>query len=288
MRSNVQPLNLQYWKSGGQAHLYLGQLEYNGPTVVFKVPKDHHILQRRQEFLQQIDILSSPRNGVIPILAFDKNANPPWYAMPFYRGGSLTQYARRLSAQQLLGVASYLAQTLSVFHATAGALGDLKPDNILLSGDGIPALADPLGNGSFGLIGALFFPQRRAGTAGYWAPEVKAGGPMSEQADMFSFAATLSHLVTGLVPKDGQSLDPADAGIACPRIIRELIIACSQEDPNVRANMQEVKRILNGSTWADILKSRQQRQEQVQGLVAVGVLVGLGALAVSALASSKG
>src|ERR1700746_3489522 len=124
MRSNVQPP--KYWKSGGQSHLYLGQLEYNGPVVVFKSPKDHHIPQRRQEFLQQIDILLCARNGVIPILAFDKNANPPWYAMPFYRGGSLAQYAGRLSAQQLLSIASYLAQTLSVFHATAGALGDLK------------------------------------------------------------------------------------------------------------------------------------------------------------------
>src|SRR5262249_41291693 len=158
-------------------------------------------------------------------------------------------------------VAAHLAKILANFHVTGGAFGDFKPQNILVSPEGFPTLADPLGNGNFGLLG-LLFPQRRGGTPGYMAPEVKAGGPMSIQADMHSFAATLNHLVTGQVPQDGQQFDPVAAGFACPPIIQELIKACSQRDPNVRATMKEVQMILKGATWADIQRARLEKQEQ--------------------------
>jgi hypothetical protein len=49
--------------------------------------------------------------------------------------------------------------------------------------------------------------------------------------------------------------------------------------------------MLNGGTFKDILHARQQaqqqRQEQLNGLITAGVIVGLGALAFSALAGSK-
>ena len=95
----------------------------------------------------------------------------------------------------------------------------------------------------------FLFPRRQGGTPGYMAPEAKAGGPMSVQADVYSFAATLTHLVTGRAPQDGQQLD---VGLHCPGVIRELIIACSHTDPNVRATMKEVRQMMKGSTWKGI------------------------------------
>jgi serine/threonine protein kinase len=241
---------------------------------------------KRKDFSSQVAVLSWPRRGVVPVIASDTTAPRPWYAMPYYPGGELSRYAGKLSHQQLLAVADHLARILSEFHASAGAFGDFKPANILVSPQGFPMLADPLGNGKFGLLG-LLFPQRQGGTPGYMAPEVKAGGPMSIQADVYSFAAALTHLVTGRAPQDGQQLD---VGLQCPGVIRELIIACLQTDPNVRATMKEVRQIMNGSTWKGIQNARQhakqQMQEQLQGLVTLGLIVGVGALALSALGGS--
>lgn len=282
----IQPLNLQFLKRTRRAILNTGQLVVGGPIVIFKFPSDPNNPASRKDFLREVDVLCWPREGTVRVLAYDKAAQWPWYAMEYFPGGSLTQHAGRLTDQQLLWITSQLIQKLAIFHRTGGAFGDFKPDNILLSREGIPTLADPLGNGNFGLIG-LLFPQQQGGTPGYIAPEVKAGNPISNTGDMYSLAATLFHLVTGQVPQDGLNLDPTAHGRACPAIIREIIIACCQKDPTVRATMKEVHRILNGTTWADILKSREQVQEQVQGWVAVGLAVTICALAVSAFTTTK-
>src|SRR5260370_30113169 len=150
--------------------------------------------------------------------------------MEYFPGGSLTQHAGRLTDPQLLWITSQLVQKLAIFHRTGGAFGDFKPDNILLSREGIPTLADPLGNGNFGLIG-LLFPQQQGGTPGYIAPEVKAGNAISNTGDMYSLAATLFHLVTGRVPQDGVNLDPIANGFPCPVIFREIIAGGSQKYP---------------------------------------------------------
>ncbi len=52
--------------------------------------------------------------------------------------------------------------------------------------------------------------------------------------------------------------------------------------------MKEVNRILNGATWADVLKSRQERLEQVGSLISAVAIVGLIALAFGALTRFKG
>lgn len=282
-----QPIIQRLLARGGQADVYLGQLRQNGEVVVFKVLRDFQDPVKRKDFINQIAILSVPRRGVVPVIASNTTGPQPWYAMPYYAGGELSQHAGKLTHQQLVAVAEYLARVLSDFHATAGAFGDFKPSNILVSPEGFPTLADPLGNGKFGLLG-LLFPQRQGGTPGYMAPEVKAGGPMSIQADIYSFAATLIHLVLGRAPQDGQELDVM--GLPCPPVIRELITACSQSDPNGRATMKEVQQIIKGATWKGIHNARQrekqQMQEQLQGLVALGMIVGIGALVLSTLAGS--
>jgi serine/threonine protein kinase len=284
--NRIMPLNLQFLKATRRAILNTGQLVVGGPIVIFKFPCDPNNPASRKDFLREIDVLCWPREGTVRVLAYDKAAKWPWYAMEYFPGGSLTQHAGRLSDQQLLWITLQLVQKLATFHKTGGAFGDFKLDNILLSREGIPTLADPLGNGTFGLIG-LLFPQQQGGTPGYIAPEIKAGNPISTTGDMYSLAATLFHLVTGHIPQDGLNLDPAAHGFTCPAIIREIIIGCSQKDPTVRATMKEVHRILNGATWTDILKSRQQVQEQVQGWVAVGLVVAIGALAVSAFTTTR-
>jgi serine/threonine protein kinase len=58
----------------------------------------------------------------------------------------------------------------------------------------------------------MLFAENRGGTPGYMAPEIMRGGAISPQADVYSYAATMSHLMTGRRPKNGDNLDPASAG----------------------------------------------------------------------------
>src|SRR5262249_15274292 len=152
------------------------------------------------------------------------------------------------------------AQTLAGFHFKAGAHGDLKPFNIFVTQDGHLKVGDPLGNGpmGFGFDFSVLFSPDKGGTEGYRAPEVTNGATPSILSDTYSFAATFSHLVTGRQPVDGQQLDPTKYGFSCPEWLRQLMVVCSQADPDKRPTMNEVLRALKGESWISIYAEKQK------------------------------
>ena len=75
--------------------------------------------------------------------------------------------------------------------------GDVKPANVILTSSGRIVLVD------FGLSSTPTDDLRRAGTAGYVAPEVAAGERPTAAADVYSFAATALTLLTGEPPSGG-------------------------------------------------------------------------------------
>ena len=75
--------------------------------------------------------------------------------------------------------------------------GDVKPANLILTSSGRIVLVD------FGLSSTPTDDLRRAGTAGYVAPEVAAGARPTAASDVYSLAATALALLTGEPPSGG-------------------------------------------------------------------------------------
>ena len=75
--------------------------------------------------------------------------------------------------------------------------GDVKPANLILTSSGRIVVVD------FGLSSTPTDDLRRAGTAGYVAPEVAAGARPTAASDVYSFTATALTLLTGEPPTDG-------------------------------------------------------------------------------------
>ena len=75
--------------------------------------------------------------------------------------------------------------------------GDVKPANLILTSSGRIVLVD------FGLSSTPTDDLRRAGTAGYVAPEVAAGARPTAASDVYSLAATAVALLTGEPPSGG-------------------------------------------------------------------------------------
>jgi serine/threonine protein kinase len=267
MSNKIEAINLRPYVSGGRADVFLGNLRGNGNTVIVKFVRDPHLPQVRRMFLREIDIMSMQIDGMVKLIGANKTAERPFYIMEYLPGGTLAQYAARLGEPQLRAVAMWLAKTLSGFHLKAGAHGDLKPLNILLTQDGHLKLGDPLGNG-FGL--SVLFSPDRGGTEGYRAPEVVMGAAPSARSDTYSFAATFYNLVTGCAPADGQNLDPDAFGFACPAWLRQMIVLCSQPDPDSRPSMNEILRAIQGESWVNIYAQRQ-KEKALAGLFVLGL-----------------
>ena len=275
MNHQIEVINLRPFASGGRADVFLGNMRSNGAPAIVKVARDAHLPQVRRAFLREIDIMSLQIDGMVRFIAANKTVERPFYIMEYLPGGTLAQYAGRLSEAQLHAVAIWLARTLNGFHSKAGGHGDLKPLNILVNQDGQLRLGDPLGNG-FGL-GVLFSPDK-GGTEGYRAPEVLMGATPSPRSDTYSFAATIYHLSIGRAPVDGQSLDPSANGIASPEWIRQLLVLCSRPDPNSRPSMDEILRALQGESWT-IIYAQREKEAAMAGILVLGLAtLGLAAI----------
>lgn len=262
----VRPLN-----SGGRGDVHLYCLRATNTLVAIKFLRDSHLENERRAFFREIDTLSKRVHGVVKLIESNKLADRPYYVMEYLGGGTLTQYAGRIPDQQLLSLATGLANVLATFHSRCGAHGDYKPDNIFAAQDGKLKLGDPAGNG-YGF--SVLLAPARGGTPGYWAPEIQTNGTVSRQADVFSFGATLYHLVTGQRPKDGQDLDPLANGFMCSPRLREVILLCTRTDPKTRPTMQQVVRVLSGESWASICAEAEAQLERQKGFVGVALVVG--------------
>jgi eukaryotic-like serine/threonine-protein kinase len=271
---NFQVVNLRGYRSGGNGDLYLGQRSDTGEWVIVKFLREYHLPHCRKAFAREVRVLQRKSPGMVPLLGWNLVVERPFYVMPYFEGGALSQHAGRLGAPQLQQVAENLAVTLATLHTAFDLHGDFKPDNVLLTKKGLIQVADPLGNGT---LFTILFAENRGGTPGYMAPEIIAGATISRASDVYSYGATIYHLLTGKVPQHGQRLDPASEGCGYAPPMCELVTACCDPNPSVRPTMQEVLQMLRGKSWASIKESRKQREEFVKGAFVFGGLIVLGA-----------
>jgi serine/threonine protein kinase len=112
-------------QSGGYGDLYLGQRIDTGEQVVIRYLRDAHLPHARKTFAREVRILALRLPGLVQLLAWDLNANPPYFVMP-YLGGSLKPHARKLNVGQLRTVATELATALANLHGRSIFHGDRK------------------------------------------------------------------------------------------------------------------------------------------------------------------
>jgi serine/threonine protein kinase len=259
--------------SGGNGDLFIGKRTDTGEFVVIKYLREWQFEHARRGFAREIRVLGRGVQGVVTLLGADMAARPPFYVMPYLSGGSLTRYAGRLTENQLHAIATEIALALAALRAAYIKHGDVKPDNVLVSDDGRLKVADPLGGG----VGCtMLFSENHGGTQGYWAPEIRAGGPISYAGDVRSYGAMLYEMVTGRKPQDDQPLCLTQQERASASKICEIIVACCQIEPDSRPTMQEVLRMLRGERWADIQVERKQSQDILTAVCVIGTAVLVG------------
>src|SRR5271165_2238591 len=237
--------------SGGMGEVFFGRSRAGRPVAVKLIyPVFANDVKFRLRF--RLEVEAGRKVGgfhAAQVVDADPDAERPWMVTAFIAGPSLEQVlseyqALPLDSVRVLGAG--VAEALGAIHAAGLIHRDLKPSNILLAEDG-PHVID------FGVARAIDASgvTARSGTAGFMAPEVLLGRPLTSACDVFALGMVLAYAV-GIRPfgvglpeaiayrvvheePDLSGLDPQ---------VRDVVAACLAKEPSERPTPARILELL--------------------------------------------
>jgi serine/threonine protein kinase len=208
---------------GAFATVYRATEIDTGRPVALKILKiDAVHLRLMDTFTQEVQALARVSDHPNIVTLYRPVATPdgrPVLVLELCRE-SLAQQVRRtgpLPARQVTRVGIKIAGALETAHRRGFLHRDMKPQNILVTQFGEPALTD------FGVAALQASAQVTAGVFGFTtvhaAPEILEGNQLSPATDVYGLASTLYQLLTGAAPFAAYD-DEAPASLIL-RIIRD-------------------------------------------------------------------
>ncbi len=197
---------------------------------------------------QALARLSHPH--VVSVYDIGRAADQVFIVMELVNGLSLREWLSAASRRidEVLEVFTHAAEGLDAAHSVGLVHRDFKPENVLITRGGRAQVSD------FGLAFSLTKPPDAVdeGSAGYMAPEQRAGLSVDARSDQYSFCFSLAEATRG----------------AAPRWLRKIIERGTQPSPERRfASMREAITALH--------RGRRMRVTQrVVAAIAAIVLVG--------------
>lgn len=184
---------------GSMGILYEAEQAPLGRRVALKVlqPRGLGSVRAREQMVEEWRALAAiDHPNVVPIFDAGVVEGEPYLAMRLLQGGNLAaQLARRgkVSPSDTIALLGGVAAALDAAHEAGVVHRDVKPSNILLSN---PSSRQALLS-DFGVASTSVSSARPAGTRGYIAPEIVAGGTPSSGSDQFSLTVVLYQCLSG-------------------------------------------------------------------------------------------
>jgi serine/threonine protein kinase/Tol biopolymer transport system component len=200
--------------AGGMGEVYRARDTRLKRDVALKVLagaaiEDSGRFRRFQTEAQSTAALSHP--NIVAVYDIGQEDRAPYIVSELVTGGTLTSLLARgpLPTKKLLDLAIPIAEGLAAAHARGIVHRDLKPDNILLTSDGSPKIADfglakyfrPTQDEEGSQLTTLTDDQTKegtiVGTVSYMSPEQAKAEPVDLRSDQFSFGSVLYEMATG-------------------------------------------------------------------------------------------
>lgn len=190
-----------------------------------RAEKDKDYVERFQAEGRAAASLVHP--NIVTIHALGQHAGLHFLEMEYVPGRSLRHLlddTAPLTPLRASEIALRIAEGLARAHTAGVVHRDLKPDNVLMSFQGVPKLTD------FGLCKAIptsggeGTEKQLAGTPHYMAPELFARCPATPASDVYALGVTLYAMLSGTFPFDSATIPGLAALVtsANPRPLREL------------------------------------------------------------------
>jgi len=207
---------------GGMGEVYLAQdtkldrkVALKTLPVEFAANPDR--MRRFMEEAKAVSALNHP--NIVTIHEIDQADSVHFITTEFIDGETLRQRMRRgpLKWKEVLDVATQIASALSEVHAAGIVHRDVKPENVMLRGDGIAKVLDfgiaklverlpPESGDSDPPAGTAVTEQGVVfGTDAYLSPEQARGVTMDGRSDIWSLGVVLYEMAAGRAPFQGKT-----------------------------------------------------------------------------------
>jgi len=243
--------------TGGMAEVFKGRDHKLNRDVAIKV--------LRQEFSEDTNFVSKFRveaqsaagltdKNIISIYDVGEENGLYYIVMELVEGMTLKSFIEgkgRLEIKQVISIALQISMGLETAHKNHIIHRDIKPQNVLLSGEGKVKITD------FGIAKAATsntVSSNVMGSVHYTSPEQARGGYSDEKSDIYSLGITMYEMLTGYPPFDGDTTvsiavqhiqeefpDILAARPETPIALEKIILKCTMKRPDCRyANMEEL------------------------------------------------
>ncbi len=223
-----------------------------------------------ERFRREITITASLQHPqIVPVFAAGESGGLPYYTMPLVDGESLADRLARqgaLPAAVAVGILRDVARALAYAHGRGVIHRDIKPHNVLLTGNSATVtdfgLAKALASARDETATDLTSPGFSIGTPAYMAPEQVTGDPiLDHRADLYSFGCMAYEMFVEEPPFHGPSAQAVVAAQVVeeptpitarradlPAALTDLVMRCLAKEPNDRPqSAEEVLHALSGA-----------------------------------------
>ena len=261
---------------GGMACVYLARDTKHGRDVAIKVIRPElSVSLAHERFLREIEIAARLRHpNIVPLYDSGEVDGKLYFVMPYEEGPSLGERLEREGALPLaegLSILKDVGRALAYAHEHGVVHRDVKPDNVMLSGDAAVVTDFGIAKAVSAALAAapgatLTQTGSSVGTPAYIAPEQATGDPSTDhRADIYSFGCLAYAVLTGHPPFRGQSTHQVIAAHLTtlpvpvsqmrpelPPVVVSLVSRCLEKDPGARPqSAREVLGALDGMALAE-------------------------------------
>jgi serine/threonine-protein kinase len=239
--------------AGGMAHVYRARDIHLRRQVGIKVLRADYMRESafRQRFLHEARSAANLLHpNIVTLYDFAHDETRVFMVMEYVEGTDLKTLLRRQGMLPVRTAVELMVQVCAgVGYAHRAGLihCDLKPQNILISGDQRAKITD------FGIARALSTIQREEehdvvwGSPQYFSPEQAAGSPPSPASDVYALGVVLFEMLTGRLPFEADDPDelaqlhlsalppsPRTLIPAIPPSLEQIVLKVLAKEPSAR------------------------------------------------------